>query len=61
MENINVEETQPKNSKDVDLDTDGIKEQDVIYFDKNNSHQIEINKNIYTVENMNNVVVVLWD
>ena len=29
MENINVEETQPKNSKDVDLDTDGIKEQDV--------------------------------
>ncbi len=37
----------------------GIKEQDVIYFDKNNSHQIEINKNIYTVVNMNNVVVVL--
>ena len=29
MENINVEETQPKNSKEVDLDTDGIKEQDV--------------------------------
>jgi|TARA_R100000231_G_scaffold128258_1_gene99292 co-chaperonin GroES (HSP10) len=37
----------------------GIKEQDVIYFDKNNSHQIEINKDIYTVVNMNNVVVVL--
>ena len=37
----------------------GIKENDVIYFDKNNSHQIEIKKEIYTVVNMNNVVVVL--
>ncbi len=37
----------------------GVKNNDVIYFDKNNSHQIEINKNIYTVVNMNNVVVVL--
>ena len=37
----------------------GIKENDVIYFDKNNSHQIEIKKEIYTIVNMNNVVVVL--
>ncbi len=37
----------------------GIKENDVIYFDKNNSHQIEIKKEIYTVVSMNNVVVVL--
>ena len=37
----------------------GVKNNDVIYFDKNNSHQIEINKDIYTVVNMNNVVVVL--
>ena len=39
----------------------GIKENDVIYFDKNNSHQIEIKKDIHTVVNMNSVVVVLWD
>ncbi len=38
----------------------GIKENDVIYFDKNNSHQIEIKKDIHTVVNMNSVVVVLW-
>tara|TARA_R100001463_G_C3396709_1_gene207546 strand:+ start:291 stop:551 length:261 start_codon:yes stop_codon:yes gene_type:complete len=37
----------------------GIKNNDVIYFDKNNSHQIEIKKDIYTIVNMNNVVVVL--
>ena len=37
----------------------GIKNNDVIYFDKNNSHQREIKKDIYTVVNMNNVVVVL--
>lgn len=37
----------------------GIKESDVIYFDKNNSHQIEIKKDIHTVVNMNSVVVVL--
>ena len=29
MENINVEETQPKKSNEVDLDTDGVNEQDV--------------------------------
>ena len=38
---------------------DGIKEHDVIYFDKNNTHQIEIKKEIYNVVNMNNVVVVI--
>jgi co-chaperonin GroES (HSP10) len=37
----------------------GIKENDVIYFDKNNSHQIEIKKDIHTVVNINSVVVVL--
>ena len=37
----------------------GINENDVIYFDKNNSHQIEIKKEIYQVVNMANVVVVL--
>ena len=37
----------------------GIKENDVIYFDKNNTHQIEIKKEIYQVVNMAHVVVVL--
>ena len=37
----------------------GLKTDDVIYFDKNNCHQIEINKEIYQVVNMANVVVVL--
>jgi|TARA_R110001592_G_scaffold65895_1_gene202369 co-chaperonin GroES (HSP10) len=37
----------------------GIKENDVIYFDKNNSHQIEIKKDIYSVVRMDHVVVVL--
>jgi|TARA_R110001599_G_scaffold283278_1_gene485139 co-chaperonin GroES (HSP10) len=37
----------------------GIKENDVIYFDKNNAHQIEIKKEIYKVVNINHVVVVL--
>ena len=37
----------------------GIKEKDVIYFDKNNSHQIEIKKDIYGVVRMDHVVVVL--
>lgn len=40
-------------------DITGIKENDVIYFDKNNSHQIEIKKEIYTVVHINHVVVVL--
>jgi len=37
----------------------GINEKDVIYFDKNNAHQIEIKKEIYQVVNMAHVVVVL--
>ena len=37
----------------------GLKTDDVIYFDKNNSHQIEIRKEIYTVVHVNHVVVVL--
>jgi co-chaperonin GroES (HSP10) len=37
----------------------GINKDDVIYFDKNNSHQIEIKKEIYLVVNMTHVVVVL--
>ena len=37
----------------------GIKEDDVIFFDKNNSHQIEIKKEMYQIVNMANVVVVL--
>lgn len=37
----------------------GIKEKDVIYFDKNNTHQIEIKKEIYQVVNMAHIVVVL--
>jgi len=37
----------------------GIKEGDVIYFDKNNTHQIEIKKEIYQIVNMAHVVVVL--
>tara|TARA_R110000764_G_scaffold17612_2_gene48288 strand:- start:90 stop:350 length:261 start_codon:yes stop_codon:yes gene_type:complete len=37
----------------------GIKKDDVIYYDKNNSHQIEIKKEIYQVVNMAHVVVVL--
>jgi len=40
-------------------DVTGIKQNDVIYFDKNNSHQIEIKKEIYTVVHVNHVVVVL--
>mgnify|MGYP003625244217 CR=1 FL=1 len=38
---------------------EGINENDVIYFDKNNSHQIEIKQEIYKVVNINHVVVVL--
>ena len=37
----------------------GLKTDDLIYFDKNNSHQIEIKKEVYTVVHMNHVVVVL--
>ena len=37
----------------------GINKNDVFYFDKNNSHQIEIKKEIYLVVNIAHVVVVL--
>jgi co-chaperonin GroES (HSP10) len=37
----------------------GIKENNIIYFDKNNAHQIEIKKEIYQVVNIAHVVVVL--
>ena len=37
----------------------GIKKDDIIYYDKNNSHQIEIKKEIYQIVNMAHVVVVL--
>jgi co-chaperonin GroES (HSP10) len=37
----------------------GIKKNDVIYFDKNNAHQIEIKKDVYQVVNITHVVVVL--
>ena len=43
----------------VGSDVEGIKNNDVIYFDKNNTHQIEIKKEIYNIVNMNNVVVVV--
>ena len=41
------------------LNSGTIKKGDVIYFDKNNAHQIEIKKEIYKVVNINHVVVVL--
>ena len=37
----------------------GIKKGNIIYFDKNNSHQIEIKKDIYSVVKVDHVVVVL--
>ena len=37
----------------------GINEKDLIYFDKNNSHQIEIKQDIYSVVRMDHIVVVL--
>jgi len=37
----------------------GLKENDVIYFDKNNSHQIEVKDEIYNVVKVDNVVIVL--
>tara|TARA_R110000868_G_scaffold343713_1_gene604675 strand:- start:114 stop:374 length:261 start_codon:yes stop_codon:yes gene_type:complete len=36
-----------------------INKKDVIYFDKNNSHPIEIKKEIYLIVNLAHVVVVL--
>ena len=43
----------------VGSDVVGIKEKDIIYYDKNNSHQIEIKKDIYSVVRMDNIVIVL--
>ena len=37
----------------------GIKKGDIIYFDKNNSHQIEIKQDIYSVVRTDHIVVVL--
>ena len=37
----------------------GINENDLIYFDKNNSHQILIGQELYNVVRMDHVVVVL--
>ena len=37
----------------------GLKKNDIIYFDKNNSYPIEIKKEIYTVLNATHVVIVL--
>tara|TARA_R100000935_G_scaffold32181_1_gene52727 strand:- start:165 stop:425 length:261 start_codon:yes stop_codon:yes gene_type:complete len=37
----------------------GLKKDDIIYFDKNNSYPIEIKKEIYTVLNATHVVIVL--
>jgi len=37
----------------------GIKKGDVIYFDKNNTHKIEIKKEIYQIVNMAHLGVVL--
>tara|TARA_R100000541_G_scaffold36347_1_gene44395 strand:+ start:1445 stop:1705 length:261 start_codon:yes stop_codon:yes gene_type:complete len=43
----------------VGSDVIGINEQDLIYFDKNNSHQILIGQELYNVVRMDHVVVVL--
>jgi co-chaperonin GroES (HSP10) len=40
-------------------DVVGIKEKDLIYFDKNNSHQILIKQELYNIVRMDSVVVVL--
>ncbi len=40
-------------------DAGGLKENDVIYFDKNNAHQIEIKDEIYNVVKLDHVVIVL--
>ena len=43
----------------VGSDVVGINENDLIYFDKNNSHQILIGQDLYNVVRMDHVVVVL--
>ena len=42
----------------VGSDVVGINEKDLIYFDKNNSHQILIGQELYNVVRMDHVVVV---
>lgn len=43
----------------VGSDVVGINENDLIYFDKNNSHQILIGQELYNIVRMDHVVVVL--
>ena len=43
----------------VGSDVVGINENDLIYFDKNNSHQILIGQELYNVVRMDHIVVVL--
>ena len=43
----------------VGSDVVGINQNDLIYFDKNNSHQILIGQELYNVVRMDHVVVVL--
>lgn len=43
----------------VGSDVVGINENDLIYFDKNNSHQIEVKDQIYSIVKLDHVVVVL--
>jgi co-chaperonin GroES (HSP10) len=43
----------------VGSDVVGINENDLIYFDKNNSHQILIGQELYNVVRMDHVVIVL--
>ena len=43
----------------VGSDVVGINENDLIYFDKNNSHQILIGQELYNVVRVDHVVVVL--
>ena len=43
----------------VGSDVVGINEKDLIYFDKNNSHQILIGQELYNIVRMDSVVVVL--
>ena len=66
LENIEVAEKQREDIRyaegtvlSVGDNVIGIKSKDVIYFDKNNAHQIEIKKDIYLVVNLAHVVVVL--
>ena len=39
----------------------GVKEGDSIYYDKHAGHRLEVDKDIYYVIKLQDVVVVLWD